>query len=312
MLESYDMALAIPSRGFQATWQGATEPLGRCLDYWAISRSMKLLLVETEVEREALARTSHSPVGILLRKPEQGTKEERGSKNRKGMYRKRKWPNWREAAEGQFNPLLRPEAWASLADAERDIQMAGAASAQRTPTTRATPYDAFEFDLVARRKQEKDPYRRKCLQRAIFVVRRQNKVWRSEQAISASTLAGKSLQVVATSHVITGSVTTMCKTEDFRRHWSSMMAEDQVCGTETEHRYASSLRDPVAHPGSIPVDLQSLVQVLRKLKPGRIGGQDGVAAESITALSIEAKQQMTVHIRNVLDGTTQKVGTGLM
>lgn len=138
-------------------------------------------LVEAAVGTEAVARTSHCPMSILLRRPAQPTKsKEEGNKCRRSRYRKRKWPNWREAAEGQYNALLRPAAWVDLTEAENDIQRAGSASAQRSSTTRATPYDAFEFSLVAHRKQEKDPYRRKCLQRAMCAVRRHKKVWRVE------------------------------------------------------------------------------------------------------------------------------------
>lgn len=43
LLESYDMALAAPARGFQPILHGARESLGRCLDYWAISRSLRPL-----------------------------------------------------------------------------------------------------------------------------------------------------------------------------------------------------------------------------------------------------------------------------
>lgn len=282
--------LGMPPGGFQSTWHGVADPLGRCLDYWAISRSMQPLLFEVEVEREALARAYQSPVTILFRRPEKNTEGDLDRRKLKGRYRKRKWRNWREASEGQFNAPLRPVSWATLADAERDIQRLGASMAQRTSATRATPYDAFEFDLVARRKQERDTYRRKCLQRAILIVRRQKKVWRSEQAIEAAMLAGRNLPAhtrSAPSPVITGSPTVERRTEDFRKHWSSIMTEDQVCSTEVENQYTTSVRDPAAHPGSIPVDHQDLVEVLRKLKPGRAEGQDGVAAEFITALSIE-------------------------
>lgn len=54
------------------------------------------------------------------------------------------------------------------------------------------------------------------------------------------------------------------------------MTHDKVSVTGTENTYASPPRSPGVHPGSIAVDLQSLVSVLQKLKPGSAGGQDGV------------------------------------
>lgn len=63
--------------------------------------------------------------------------------------------------------------------------------------------------------------------------------------------------------------------------------------------YGTAVPEPTKHAGQIPVDLQSLLDALQKLLPGRAGGDDGVAAEFVTALGVGAKVQLAEQIRAV-------------
>lgn len=50
----------------------------------------------------------------------------------KNNYTRRSWPVWREAAEGQFNALLRPQLWHTMSALTKHVARAGRVSAAKT------------------------------------------------------------------------------------------------------------------------------------------------------------------------------------
>lgn len=116
----------------------------------------------------------------------------KGERARRRYVRKR-WPGWREAAEGQFQHLLRPEKWADMSAAERDIARARRTSAAFAPSGRHTQFDTMAAFFVDQRRGVKCPRRRRFIQRALLEVRRHQKQWRATQRVKTATAQGRNL-----------------------------------------------------------------------------------------------------------------------
>lgn len=95
-------------------------------------------------------RAAHQVLCLRFASPGEDPKEMQRICKR---YKRRTWPGWTGATTGQFNALLRPDEWHFMVGVERDVQRAGAASAQKTASTRVTPYDHFQRNLIERRKK---------------------------------------------------------------------------------------------------------------------------------------------------------------
>lgn len=248
---------------------------------------------------DVAAATSHFALRLKWGKAEE-SEDKRGKKR---VFKRCKWPGWREAAEGQFVSLMRPASWVNMSTAEADISRAGRTGGAVTRTSKRTPFDPFLHLLLATRKKEKGD-RRKAAQRAILEVRRQQKQWRVEQRMVAATLAGRNLgkeQSQAQSIFLVGKESVALRKKSFEGHWSAIM-----CGTTQNADQPDALRSALPsgqpHPGAAPVSLEDLCSVLATLKLGRTGGADGVAAEFLQALPVEGKIALAARIRAILEG----------
>lgn len=84
----------------------------------------------------------------------------------------------------------------------------------------------------------------------------------------------------------------------------SQVPDEHAWVEEPEQKPArKSISAPRAHASSIAVDLEVLVGVLRKLRPGRTGGSDGVTAEFLGALDLDSKARLAAQVRLVLEGS---------
>lgn len=121
--------------------------------------------------------------------------------------------------------------------------------------------------------------------------------------MAAATMAGRNLgkqhsQVQTIFLVGKGTVTVRKKTVE--AHWNAIM-----CGSTPGSDQPDALRAPLPpgqpHAGAIPVGLEDLCAVLSSLRPGRTGGENGVAAEFLQALLVEGKIALAERIRAVLE-----------
>lgn len=209
-----------------------------------------------------------------------------------------------------------------MTDVESDVSRAGRLSAAATPGRFAAPFDHLERGVTQARRTQHHPEARKAIQRGILQVRRQQGLWRAEKRILEATSHGRNLarprdQVSRPTMLILGRYTVACHTETFRSHWKSIMTTPAEQGGDQQHGpdiptfglEAADFRDvvpvPAPHPGAAAaVDLELLVRVLRRLRRGRAGGTEGVAAEIVTALDHDGKEALTRVLRDVLEGTT--------
>lgn len=202
---------------------------------------------------------------------------------------------------------------------ENDIARAGRLSAATTSGRLGTPFDYLEKRLIQPRKTQHHPATRKVVQRGILQARRQQRLWRAEKRILEATHQGKNLarprdQRTRLTLLIVGRYSTESNTRSFEHHWEGIMTTttDGVTMDEdipTVGLDPSDVQDvvpvSVAHPGEAKdINLELLVKILARLKPGRAGGADGVAAEFVVALSPDGKEALARAVRSVLEGTS--------
>lgn len=126
-----------------------------------------------------------------------------------------------------------------------------------------------------------------------------------------ATLAGRALPDTPcrSSFLLRGNTTSVATAESFRKHWSGIMTEPACPGarrpfTQSPPQVTGERLDEEthAHTEQVKFALEDLVHVIGKLKMGRAGGDDGVAAEFIRALPAGAKTRLWVFIRGLLLG----------
>lgn len=254
------------------------------LDYILLGSELKGNVRSVQVASDAAAKTSHSALRLELAMNAQ----EGGSKTRPKKYERWRWPGWREASAGQFQYLLRPSSWSDMSSAEKDISRAGRASAAFSAKGRQTPFDAMASSLIDQRRGIRCPMKRRFIQRALLEVRRHQKQWRATQRVKAATAHGRNLATSERSQhivVLSGTSTVALRKADFQEHREVIMVGDpredtQGCkDAEGQTPARKEIAPPQRHEGKVPIDLEVLVGVLRKLRLGRTGGADGVAAE---------------------------------
>lgn len=112
-------------------------------------------------------------------------------------------------------------------------------------------------------------------------------------------LAGRALPAKPCAFLLRGNATAGAFAEAFRKHWAHIMTEPEC--PETSRPFIPSAPEPSGdsldeetntQSGQIRFAYEDLVNVINRLKMGRVGGDDGVAAEFLRALPPNAKNRL--------------------
>lgn len=204
---------------------------------------------------------------------------------------------------GQLQALLREDRWRSLTDAERAIAIAANKCGRGAASSHATPFDQREKELCYRRRQESDRHMRRILQRCVLEVRAFRRHWKCERALQEATRAGRNLakERRQSGLVLRSRQSASGRCEEFREHWTEIV---QGAGS-ADTRLLEELR--VESSRSFPdkglCSVLSFLDIVRKPKKGRVGGEDGVISEFLEPLSAGQTYRLYQLLVDVLEGT---------
>lgn len=118
-----------PAQGFKDTHipcNGGAE--ATTLDYVFVSSWLSDQMPVQDVV-DLVLPTDHKALSVILLGKEKQSRST-GYRKQQRKFVRRKWCDWQERAPGQFQALLRPDAWGTISQAEANIAAAGAASAR--------------------------------------------------------------------------------------------------------------------------------------------------------------------------------------
>lgn len=195
--------------------------------------------------------------------------------------------------------------WQSVSDFETEIARAGRAVAapHRRPPT---PFDEVIADLRRQRSKEHRRPERRLLQRAVWATRTKQREWRADEELAALTHCGasSSKQKKALPEPRRTSGRTAALTETWSERWRAIVGHDRTLGDET-----AASRERLQKRTSAPAELElpdlywEATWLMTNHARGKAGGEDGVVAEFVQALSPEQKCRLADMIHVVLCGS---------
>lgn len=144
---------------------------------------------------------------------------------------------------------------------------------------------------------------RRILHRCVLEVRAFRRRWKYEGTLQGATQAGRNLskETRQSDLVLRSKQSASGRCEEFRKHWTDIV---QGPGS-ADITLLEELRS--ASSGSFPDEghcsVLSFLNIVRKLKKGRAGDEDGVIAEFLEPLSVNQKYRLYQLLVEVLEGT---------